>query len=156
LIFAANLKNKLNESFRPATESLGGNTVFDCRGRFDQFDAAFGAHPTHDIRGQWSVMKVFTCERWPILTGAGALELCGVATRMTRRAFEMIAWETAHLAVIVIQERAVGIDGRSADHGEVDLELADEIHRRFADHRAVGAPAPRRRRARPPRPDRAA
>jgi hypothetical protein len=34
-----------------------------------------------------------------------------------------------HLAVVEVAQRAVGFDARDADQADVDLELADEVHR---------------------------
>jgi len=43
------------------------------------------------------------------------------------------------LAVVEIEQGAVLVDRRRADHGVVDLELLDEVVRLLADHRTVGA-----------------
>ena len=64
------------------------------------------------------------------------------ATRMTWRALSMIACATLHLAIVEVEQRAVLVDGRGADHRVVDLELPDEIDRRLADDAAVASRAP--------------
>ncbi len=45
-----------------------------------------------------------------------------------------------HFAIVEVEQRAVGVDRRSADDSKIDLELPDEIYRCFADHRAVRRP----------------
>lgn len=42
-----------------------------------------------------------------------------------------------HFAKIIVKKRAIDIDRRRADHGVIDLELADEIDGRLADDPAV-------------------
>ncbi len=44
-----------------------------------------------------------------------------------------------HLAIVEIQQGAVLIDAADPDNPDIDFELADEIHGRFADHAAVFA-----------------
>ncbi len=73
-------------------------------------------------------------------TGAVRSNLVESATRMTCRALAMIACATLTSRKVEIEQRAVGIDGGGADHGIVDLELADEIDGRLADNAAVGLP----------------
>ncbi|MNT98760.1 hypothetical protein D3C72_2414160 [compost metagenome] len=43
------------------------------------------------------------------------------------------------LAIVEIEKRPVLVDRRDADDGEIDLELADEIDRCFADDTTVGS-----------------
>src|SRR5690606_22516432 len=46
----------------------------------------------------------------------------------------------ANLPVVVVEQRAVGVDRRGADDGVVGTELPDEVHGRLADHAAVAVP----------------
>ena len=46
----------------------------------------------------------------------------------------------AHLAVVEVAQRAVGLDARDADQRDVHLELAHERHRGLADDGAVARP----------------
>ena len=43
-----------------------------------------------------------------------------------------------NLAIVEIEQRAILVDGRGADHGVVDLELADEVDGRLANDAAIG------------------
>ena len=61
------------------------------------------------------------------------------ATRKTWRALADDRLRDAHLVIVEIEQRAVGIDAADADDAEIDAELADQVDRRLADDAAVAA-----------------
>ena len=92
-----------------------------------------------------SVTKVCTWLMWPMRTGAVRRNFGAVGHQDHVARIGDDGLRRLDLAVVEIEQRAVLIDRRCADDGEVDLELLDEVVRRLADHRAVGAPDRRRR-----------
>ena len=84
--------------------------------------------------------KMSTCEMWPMRTGRRAFELQPIGDEDDLPGVGDDRLADAHLAVVEVEQRALLVDRRGADHGVIDLELADEIDRRAADDAAVGAP----------------
>ncbi len=72
-----------------------------------------------------SVTRTSTSSRWATRTGAERANLLESATSTMRRACSMMA-RCLHLADVEVEQRAVGVDGRGADHGDVDAELRDQ------------------------------
>src|SRR3954468_3019497 len=62
----------------------------------------------------------------------GALELGCVGNQDDLAGIGDDGLRHLHLAKVEIEQRAVMVDGRSSDHRVVDLELLDEIDRRFS------------------------
>ncbi len=71
--------------------------------------------------------------------GCGALELGGVGDQDHVARIGHDCLRDLDLAKIEVEQCAIAVDGGGADHGEIDLELADEIDGCLADYTAIGA-----------------
>ena len=107
---------------------------------FDQFDTRFPTDVADGLRRAMVGDKGLDLREMPDPDWSRAVEFTGIAGKDHVSCIGDDCLGDFHFPEIVIEQGAVGVDSRDADHRVIDLELPYEIYRRLTDNSAVLAP----------------
>src|SRR3954466_2470294 len=128
---------RLRERNRKSSETLCRVRL---RQRFDELHPAFGADPSYAVGFAAIGYESGDLRKMADTNRSRTLEFARIAHEHDLPRVRQYRLRHPHLAVVVVEERAVLIDSRGADHRKVHLELADEIDCRLPDDPAVAVP----------------